>query len=90
MKALSSPLSLCIHPELATLHHKVTAEAPAPVQPLGQAVVGSVPAAVLHDGQREARKHSVLGVGAGHRLVLKVNISKETKNASQRGTARFP
>lgn len=66
-----SPLSLSVHPEFAALHDEVAAEAAAPVQPLSQAVVGSVPAAVLHDGQREPRKHPVLGVGARHRLVLR-------------------
>lgn len=60
-----------VHPELAALHDEVAAEAAAPVQPLGQAVVGPVPPAVLHDGQRQPRKHPVLGVGARHGLVLR-------------------
>lgn len=66
-----TPLPLSVHPELAALHDEVAAEAAAPVQPLGQAVVGPVPAAILHDGQRQPRKHPVLSVGARHGLILR-------------------
>ncbi|TNN69598.1 hypothetical protein EYF80_020243 [Liparis tanakae] len=62
---------LVLSAELAALHHKVAAQPAAPVQPLGPAVVGPVPPAVLQQGQSQAGEHPVLGVGTRHRLVLK-------------------
>jgi hypothetical protein len=49
-----SPARLIVHPFLAALHCKVTAKVLAPTEWLRHAVIGTVPARVLHQRQGDA------------------------------------
>lgn len=69
--ALTLPGTVRVDPVLAALHGERTAEVAAPAQRRRHAVVGLVPAGVLHQGERDAREHRTLRVRAGHRLVLR-------------------
>lgn len=59
-----------VEPLLARRHREAAAEAAAPVQRRGVAVVCAVPARVLHHGEGYPAEHRVLGVRSSHGLVL--------------------
>lgn len=59
-----------LYPVLAASHRKCTSQPFAPGKGCGHGVVGAVPPRVLHQGQRDSRKHGRLGVRARHSLVL--------------------
>lgn len=58
------------NPIFAALHGKITAQIAAPRQRNRLIVVHLVPAAVLHQGQRDPREHRRLRMRAGHSLIL--------------------
>ena len=68
-----SPSRLIVHPFLAALHCKVTAKGLAPAEWLRHAVIGTVPACVLHQCQGDAWVDRVLRVSPCHGFILKWN-----------------
>lgn len=66
-----------VHPFFTTLHSKVTAQVPAPHEGLCHAVVGAIPARVLHQSKSQAGVDGVLGVRSRHSFIL-MGITKRT------------
>ena len=64
---------LIVHPVLATLHCEVTARVLAPAEWLRHAVIGTVPACVLHQCQSDAWVNRILRVSPCHGFILKWN-----------------
>ena len=69
-----SPSCLIVHPLFAALHCKVTAKVLAPAEWLRHAVIGTVPACVLHQCQGDAWVNRVLCVSSCHGFILKWNV----------------